>query len=85
MKIEVIPGASALLTGLIGSGLHMHDFRFLGFLPLKKGRQTLLKSLKLKKTIQRLSTNLLTASKKLSQSLVLRFLMRVSVYVSLVS
>lgn len=29
IKIEVIPGASALLTGLIGSGLHMHDFRFL--------------------------------------------------------
>ncbi len=24
----------------------MHDFRFLGFLPLKKGRQTLFKSLK---------------------------------------
>lgn len=46
VKIEVIPGASALLTGLIGSGLHMHDFRFLGFLPLKKGRQTLLKSLR---------------------------------------
>lgn len=45
IKIEVIPGASALLTALIGSGLHMHDFRFLGFLPLKKGRQTLLKSL----------------------------------------
>lgn len=46
VKIEVIPGASALLTGLIGSGLHMHDFRFLGFLPLKKGRQTLFKLLK---------------------------------------
>ncbi len=46
IKIEVIPGASALLTWLVGSGLHMHDFRFLGFLPLKKGRQTLLKSLK---------------------------------------
>lgn len=46
VKIEVIPGASALLAGLVGSGLHMHDFRFLGFLPLKKGRQTLLKSLK---------------------------------------
>ena len=45
IKIEVIPGASALLTGLIGSWLHMHDFRFLGFLPLKKGRQTLLKEL----------------------------------------
>lgn len=46
VKIEVIPGPSALLTALIGSGLHMHDFRFLGFLPLKKGRQTLLKSLR---------------------------------------
>lgn len=41
----MIPGASALLAGLIGSGLHMHDFRFLGFLPLKKGRQTILKEL----------------------------------------
>ena len=46
IKIEVIPGASALLTWLIGSGIHMHDFRFLGFLPLKKGRQTLMKELK---------------------------------------
>ena len=25
--------------------MHMHDFRFLGFLPLKKGKQTLLKEL----------------------------------------
>lgn len=46
VKIEIIPWASALLAGLVGSGLHMHDFRFLGFLPLKKGRQTLLKALK---------------------------------------
>lgn len=45
IKIEIIPGASALITGLVASGLHMHDFRFLGFLPLKKGRQTLLKEL----------------------------------------
>ncbi len=45
IKIEVIPGANAALTGLVGSGLHMHDFRFLGFLPLKKGRQTLMKEL----------------------------------------
>ena len=36
VKIEPIPGASAVLTALIGSGMHMHDFRFLGFLPLKK-------------------------------------------------
>lgn len=46
VKIESIPGASAILASLVGSGLHMHDFRFLGFLPLKKGRQTLLKELK---------------------------------------
>lgn len=46
IKIEIIPWASALLTALIGSWLHMHDFRFLGFLPLKKWRQTLLKALK---------------------------------------
>ncbi len=45
IKIEIIPWASALLTALIGSWLHMHDFRFLGFLPLKKWRQTLLKEL----------------------------------------
>ncbi len=45
VKIEIIPGANAALTGLVGSGLHMHDFRFLGFLPLKKGRQTLMKEL----------------------------------------
>lgn len=46
IKIEIIPWASALLTALIGSWLHMHDFRFLGFLPLKKWRQTLLRALK---------------------------------------
>ncbi len=45
IKIEPIPGASAVLTALIGSGMHMHDFRFLGFLPLKKGKQTLLREL----------------------------------------
>lgn len=47
-KIEVIPipGPAAFLTALQASGLPMHNFKFLGFLPIKKGRQTLLKSLK---------------------------------------
>lgn len=40
-----IPGASAFLTALCASGLPTHHFLYLGFLPLKKGRQTLLKSL----------------------------------------
>lgn len=46
VPIEVIPGASAFLTALSGSGLPVHQFVYLGFLPLKKGRQTLLHTLK---------------------------------------
>lgn len=45
ITIVPIPGASAVLSALVGSGMHMHDFRFLGFLPVKKGRETLFKSL----------------------------------------
>lgn len=45
IKIIPIPGASSLLAALTMSGLPMHHFLYLGFLPLKKGRQTLLKSL----------------------------------------
>ncbi len=43
--MEVIPGASAFLAALSLSGLPIHQFSYLGFLPLKKGRQTLLRSL----------------------------------------
>lgn len=42
IEIIPIPGASALLTALVASSLPMHHFRYYGFLPLKKGRQTLL-------------------------------------------
>lgn len=45
IKISPIPGASSLLAALVMSGQAMHQFLYLGFLPLKKGRQTLLKSL----------------------------------------
>lgn len=41
-----IPWASAVLSAIVGSGMHMHDFRFLWFLPVKKWRQTLLNSIK---------------------------------------
>lgn len=44
IKITPVPGASALLASLVASGLPMHHFRYYGFLPLKKGRQTLLTS-----------------------------------------
>lgn len=45
IKISPIPGPSSLLAALVMSGQAMHRFLYLGFLPLKKGRQTLLKSL----------------------------------------
>jgi 16S rRNA (cytidine1402-2'-O)-methyltransferase len=45
VEIIPIPGPAALLAALIPSGLPMNQFIYLGFLPLKKGRQTLLKSL----------------------------------------
>lgn len=34
-----IPGASAILAALVGSGLPMHAFHFLGFLPRKSGER----------------------------------------------
>ena len=40
-----IPGATALITALSASGLRTDRFVFEGFLPLKKGRQTKLRSL----------------------------------------
>jgi 16S rRNA (cytidine1402-2'-O)-methyltransferase len=45
IEIIPIPGACAFLTALVASGLPMNQFIYLGFLPIKKGRQTLLKSL----------------------------------------
>ena len=46
-QVEVIPipGASAVITALSASGLPTHEFTFLGFLPHKKGRETLFKEI----------------------------------------
>ncbi len=43
MKIETIPGPSAITAALSISGISATSFTFLGFLPHKKGRQTALK------------------------------------------
>ena len=40
-----IPGPTALITALSASGLPIHEFTFLGFLPHKKGRETLFKEI----------------------------------------
>jgi len=45
IKIVPIPGASSLLAALNMSGLPMDKFLYLGFLPVKKGRQTLFKAI----------------------------------------
>jgi 16S rRNA (cytidine1402-2'-O)-methyltransferase len=45
VQVSPIPGPSAFLTALSASGLPINHFLYLGFLPLKKGRQTLLKKL----------------------------------------
>lgn len=45
IKVETLPGATAFVLALVNSGLPITRFTFEGFLPLKKGRQTLLKKL----------------------------------------
>src|SRR5690606_548047 len=45
IKVETLPGATAFVPALVNSGLPCNRFVFEGFLPLKKGRQTLLKKL----------------------------------------
>lgn len=45
-KIVPIPGASALTTIVSVAGIPMDRFLFLGFLPHKKGRQTLMAEIK---------------------------------------
>jgi len=45
LKIEAIPGPSALTSALSISGVPTHEFIFLGFMPHKKGRETLFKEI----------------------------------------
>ena len=48
-KVVPIPGASALVSALCASGISTAEFVFLGFLPHKKGRETLFKEIALSK------------------------------------
>ncbi len=47
IRVECLPGATAFVPALVNSGLPINSFCFEGFLPLKKGRQTLMKKLAL--------------------------------------
>ena len=44
-RVVPIPGASALVSALSASGIPAPDFLFLGFLPHKKGRETLFREI----------------------------------------
>jgi 16S rRNA (cytidine1402-2'-O)-methyltransferase len=45
IKVDCLPGATAFVPALVKSGLPADSFCFEGFLPEKKGRQTMLKKL----------------------------------------
>lgn len=42
IRVECLPGATAFVPALVNSGLPINRFCFEGFLPLKKGRHTML-------------------------------------------
>lgn len=46
VKVESLPGPTAFVPALVNSGIPCNRFCFEGFLPVKKGRQSLLKELK---------------------------------------
>lgn len=77
VKVVPIPGASALVSALSASGVPASEFLFLGFLPHKKGRETLFGEIasssrtvafyesphRIQKTLNSLSTHLSTDRK----------------------
>jgi len=46
VAVVALPGASALITALASSGISSSNFTFYGFMPHKKGRETLFKTIK---------------------------------------
>lgn len=45
IPVECLPGATALIPALVNSGLPTSSFKFYGFIPHKKGKETLLKQM----------------------------------------
>lgn len=76
VKIVALPGASALVTALSASGITSSTFTFYGFMPHKKGRETLFKTIadseytsifyesvhRIEKTLQSLAVSLQTGT-----------------------
>ena len=49
IAVECLPGATAMIPALINSGFSNHHFTFLGFMPHKKGRETMAREIALRK------------------------------------
>ena len=47
VSVECLPGPTAFVPAIVNSGFDSSEFLFLGFLPHKKGRETLLKKIDL--------------------------------------
>jgi 16S rRNA (cytidine1402-2'-O)-methyltransferase len=45
LEYSVLPGANALVPAIVAAGFDTSDFRFVWFLPKKKGKQTLIKEI----------------------------------------
>lgn len=45
IEVDCLPGATAFVPALVNSGLPADSFTFVGFLPVKKGKQTKMKEL----------------------------------------
>lgn len=45
IEVECLPGATALIPALVNSGLPASSFKFYGFVPHKKGKETCLKTM----------------------------------------
>ncbi len=45
IRVECLPGATAFVPALVSSGLPTNEFAFIGFIPVKKGRQKKMKEL----------------------------------------
>jgi len=80
VEIKSVPGPSALTAALSIAGMPSADFTFLGFLPHKKGRETLFKEIadsgrtmvfyesphRIMKTLESLATHLKSAAKRVA-------------------
>jgi 16S rRNA (cytidine1402-2'-O)-methyltransferase len=52
IPVQTLPGATAFVPALVNSGFNTDEFLFIGFLPHKKGRQTMLKKIALESRTQ---------------------------------